>query len=235
MLGKATYNPKTGKATPEWTTSSTSDSTTLSFRPPTTPSSTTSIRSTRRAQMDPARPSPSSTTPTSTSRWSISSARSSASPPTPRRSSLTETIPASTASTIPTVPTATLSKPISTLSGPEPWRPKPPWISSSALTPPSKAASILALEHAIYGNIAPVLSLSFGACEENLGATNQFLSAFMNRLRRRALPCPGLDWRRRFGWLRQRQHPVLRSQWPGGERLRLNALQRRRRRNGLLL
>src|SRR5271165_2213034 len=35
---------------------------------------------------------------------------------------------------------------------------------------------LLALQHAIYGNIAPVLSLSFGACEQNLGTFNQFLS-----------------------------------------------------------
>src|SRR5271165_3608380 len=34
----------------------------------------------------------------------------------------------------------------------------------------------LALQHAIYGNIAPVLSLSFGACEKNIGTTNQFIS-----------------------------------------------------------
>jgi subtilase family serine protease len=34
----------------------------------------------------------------------------------------------------------------------------------------------LALEHAIYGNIAPVVSLSFGNCEVDLGATNQFLN-----------------------------------------------------------
>jgi subtilase family serine protease len=35
---------------------------------------------------------------------------------------------------------------------------------------------ILALEHAIYGNIAPVLSLSFGACEQSLGSSNVFLN-----------------------------------------------------------
>ncbi|MBV8632440.1 MAG: Ig-like domain repeat protein, partial [Silvibacterium sp.] len=33
----------------------------------------------------------------------------------------------------------------------------------------------LALEHAIYGNIAPVVSLSFGACESALGSSNVFL------------------------------------------------------------
>lgn len=36
---------------------------------------------------------------------------------------------------------------------------------------------ILALEHAIYGNVSPVVSLSFGACEANLGSSNAFLSA----------------------------------------------------------
>ena len=35
----------------------------------------------------------------------------------------------------------------------------------------------LALEHAIYSNVAPVVSLSFGACEANLGSFNAFLSA----------------------------------------------------------
>lgn len=35
---------------------------------------------------------------------------------------------------------------------------------------------ILAMEHAVYGNVAPVISLSFGECEKNLGATNAFLS-----------------------------------------------------------
>ena len=35
----------------------------------------------------------------------------------------------------------------------------------------------LALEHAIYGNLAPIVSLSFGACEKNIGTTNQFLNS----------------------------------------------------------
>jgi trimeric autotransporter adhesin len=36
---------------------------------------------------------------------------------------------------------------------------------------------ILAAERAIYSNIAPVISISFGACEKNIGASNQFLSS----------------------------------------------------------
>jgi hypothetical protein len=36
---------------------------------------------------------------------------------------------------------------------------------------------ILALEHAIYGNLAPVISMSFGNCEEHLGSYNQFFSS----------------------------------------------------------
>ncbi|MFT4112825.1 Ig-like domain repeat protein [Silvibacterium sp.] len=36
---------------------------------------------------------------------------------------------------------------------------------------------ILAAEHAVYGNVAPVLSLSFGECEASLGSTNAFLSS----------------------------------------------------------
>ena len=36
---------------------------------------------------------------------------------------------------------------------------------------------ILAAEHAIYGNVAPVLSLSFGNCESSLGTSNAFLSS----------------------------------------------------------
>ncbi len=34
----------------------------------------------------------------------------------------------------------------------------------------------LAAEHAIYGNIAPVMSISFGACETTLGSSNQFFN-----------------------------------------------------------
>ena len=34
----------------------------------------------------------------------------------------------------------------------------------------------LALEHAVYGNVAPIISLSFGQCEATLGSQNQFLS-----------------------------------------------------------
>ncbi len=36
---------------------------------------------------------------------------------------------------------------------------------------------ILAMEHAVYGNIAPVISLSFGACEAGLSSTNSFLNS----------------------------------------------------------
>jgi len=36
---------------------------------------------------------------------------------------------------------------------------------------------ILAAEHAVNGNIAPVISLSFGSCEEGLAGSNAFLSA----------------------------------------------------------
>lgn len=35
---------------------------------------------------------------------------------------------------------------------------------------------ILAMEHAVYGNVAPVISLSFGECESGLGSTNSFLN-----------------------------------------------------------
>ncbi len=36
---------------------------------------------------------------------------------------------------------------------------------------------VLAAERAIYSNIAPVISISFGACEKNLGSSNPFLSS----------------------------------------------------------
>ncbi len=36
---------------------------------------------------------------------------------------------------------------------------------------------ILALQHAINGNVAPVVSLSFGGCEKNQGSFNQFINA----------------------------------------------------------
>jgi hypothetical protein len=35
---------------------------------------------------------------------------------------------------------------------------------------------LLAAEHAVYSNIAPIISLSFGNCESGLGSTNQFLN-----------------------------------------------------------
>jgi hypothetical protein len=35
----------------------------------------------------------------------------------------------------------------------------------------------LALEHAIYGNLAPIVSLSFGNCEKTIGTANQFLNS----------------------------------------------------------
>ena len=35
----------------------------------------------------------------------------------------------------------------------------------------------LAIEHAVYGNVAPVISLSFGDCEAGLGSTNAFLNS----------------------------------------------------------
>ncbi len=34
---------------------------------------------------------------------------------------------------------------------------------------------VLAMEHAVYANVAPVISLSFGECETDLGSTNSFL------------------------------------------------------------
>ncbi|MFZ0662797.1 MAG: protease pro-enzyme activation domain-containing protein [Acidobacteriaceae bacterium] len=36
---------------------------------------------------------------------------------------------------------------------------------------------VLAAEHAVYGNIAPVMSLSFGYCEEGLGSENAFINS----------------------------------------------------------
>ncbi len=36
---------------------------------------------------------------------------------------------------------------------------------------------VLAAERAIYSNIAPIMSVSFGACEQNLGSSNPFLSS----------------------------------------------------------
>lgn len=35
---------------------------------------------------------------------------------------------------------------------------------------------VLAMEHTVYGNLAPVMSLSFGSCEAGLGSSNGFLS-----------------------------------------------------------
>src|ERR1700722_1705621 len=40
-----------------------------------------------------------------------------------------------------------------------------------------EAGLFLAAERAVYSNIAPVISISFGQCEETLGATNSFVNA----------------------------------------------------------
>ncbi len=40
-----------------------------------------------------------------------------------------------------------------------------------------EAGLYLAVEHAVYGNIAPIISLSFGYCEAGLGSTNAFWNA----------------------------------------------------------
>ena len=109
-------------------------------------------------------------------------------PPTRRKSSSTATIPASTALTTPTGRTMTPAKPTSMLSGPARLRPTPPSTWSSAPTRRLKAASILAAERAVYGNVAPVISLSFGACEADLGIYNQFSTACGNRPPRKDKP-----------------------------------------------
>jgi hypothetical protein len=36
---------------------------------------------------------------------------------------------------------------------------------------------VLAMEHAVYGNVAPILSLSFGGCEYDQGSFNQYISS----------------------------------------------------------
>ena len=38
-----------------------------------------------------------------------------------------------------------------------------------------EAGFFLAAEHAVYSNLAPIISVSFGECEANLGSTNQFV------------------------------------------------------------
>ena len=40
----------------------------------------------------------------------------------------------------------------------------------------SENGLVLAAEHAVYSNVAPVMSLSFGLCEQQLGSSNQFFS-----------------------------------------------------------
>ena len=41
----------------------------------------------------------------------------------------------------------------------------------------TEAGLFLAAEHAVYSNIAPVISLSFGECEQYLGSTNSFMNS----------------------------------------------------------
>ncbi len=42
---------------------------------------------------------------------------------------------------------------------------------------PTEYGLYLAAEHAVYGNIAPVMSMSFGNCESQLGSTNTFIDS----------------------------------------------------------
>lgn len=44
-----------------------------------------------------------------------------------------------------------------------------------------EAGLFLAMERAIYGNIAPIMSISFGACESSLGSTNLYLDQLMEQ------------------------------------------------------
>ncbi len=56
------------------------------------------------------------------------------------------------------------------------WHPAPPSIWSSLPTLRSSPACTSPCEHAVYGNVAPVISLSFGGCEAALGSTNSFMN-----------------------------------------------------------
>ena len=167
-----------------------------SLSPPATSASSTtsltrhSIPTTRAPPTTaPARPSPSSTTPTSTSTSSISSAPSSAFPPILPTSSSMAMTPALTASTIPMAPITTPGEAYLDVEWSGAVAPKATIDLVIGADTALEAGFFLAAEHAVYGNLAPIISVSFGECEADLGSTNQFVEQpFGSRLPPRALP-----------------------------------------------
>ena len=68
-----------------------------------------------------------------------------------------------------------------------------------------EAGLYLAAEHAVYSNIAPVISVSFGLCEQYLGPTNSFLASLWEQAAAQGITVmvsAGGLW---IGWMRLRQ------------------------------
>ncbi len=94
---------------------------------------------------------------------------------------------------------------------------------------------VLAMEHAVYSNIAPVLSISFGSCESALGASNAFINSLWEQAAAQGQTVMVSSGDNGSAGCDNENSVEYASQRPGRERLRLHALQRRRRRHRLLL
>ena len=93
----------------------------------------------------------------------------------------------------------------------------------------------LAAEHAVYNDVAPIMSLSFGSCEFSLGSTNGYLNALWEQAAAQGITVTGLRRGRRLHRMRRLQHLRVCRRRPRGQRLCLHALERRGRRHRFLL
>ena len=84
-------------------------------------------------------------------------------------------IPASTASTIPTVANYDSGEAYLDVEWSGAVAPKATVDLVIGADTALESGFFLAAEHAVYSNLAPIISVSFGACELNLGSTNQFI------------------------------------------------------------
>ncbi len=84
---------------------------------------------------------------------------------------------------------------------------------------------VLAIEHAVYSNVAPVISLSFGACESELGTYNSFLNNLWEQAAAQgqtAMVSTGDSGFWPAGCRQQRWG--IRCRWPARKRLRFHAV-----------
>ena len=87
---------------------------------------------------------------------------------------------------------------------------------------------ILAAERAIYSNIAPIISVSFGACEKNLGASNAFLSSLWEQAAAQGITVAVSSGDAGSAGCDNDGTATYACRRPGRQRICLHAIQRRR-------